>query len=180
MQESLEKEPINEHPQSEENLENQLPIDENVVDNSINAIHELEEQKEKYIRLLAEFENYKRRTAKERIEFFKVAGQDLIKDLLPALDDIERADQVIQESKDLEATKQGLQLISEKVKHILSSKGLKEIDCKEKDFDVDFMESITEIPAPTDQLKGKVIEVVQKGYTLNEKIIRYAKVIVGK
>ncbi|MBC8045464.1 MAG: nucleotide exchange factor GrpE [Fimbriimonadaceae bacterium] len=161
----------------EELTENILAGEEN---ESSSLINELEEQKEKYIRLLAEFENYKRRTAKERIDLFKVAGQEVIKDLLPALDDIDRATIMLTDTKDPDAMKQGLELISEKIKNTLAGKGLKEIDCKGKDFDVDTMESITEIPAPSEELKGKVIDVVQKGYTLNDKIIRYAKVVVGK
>lgn len=157
-----------------------LPVEEITEDNTATLIQELEEQKEKYIRLLAEFENYKRRTSKERMELFRTAGQDVIKDLLPALDDMDRAKAVVDEAKDLDAVKQGLALISDKIRNILSSKGLKEIECTEKEFDVDSMESVTEVAAPSEELKGKVVDVVQKGYTLNDKIIRYAKVIVGK
>ncbi len=164
---------------TEETAENNLPVEEQMVDESTTFIKELEEQKEKYIRLLAEFENFKRRTAKERIEFFKTAGQDVIKDLLPAIDDVERAEQVIAGAKDVEAVKEGLKLISEKIKNILTQKGLKEIECRGLAFDTDSMEAITEIPAG-DDMQGKVVEVLEKGYTLNEKIIRYAKVIVGK
>ncbi len=157
-----------------------LPVEEQVVDETSSFIKELEEQKEKYIRLLAEFENFKRRTAKERIDLFKTAGQDIIKDLLPAVDDIDRASLAVIEAKDINAVKEGLTLIGEKIKNILSQKGLKEIECKGMDFNADSMEAITEIPAPTDEMKGKVVEVLEKGYTLNEKIIRYPKVIVGK
>lgn len=157
-----------------------LPVEEQVVDESSSFVKELEEQKEKYIRLLAEFENFKRRTAKERLDLFKTAGQDLIKDLLPAVDDIDRATVVVNEAKDMNAVKEGLTLISDKIKNILTQKGLKEIECKGLDFNADSMEAITEIPAPSEDLKGKVVEVLEKGYTLNEKIIRYPKVIVGK
>lgn len=157
-----------------------LPVEEQSVDESSSFVKELEEQKEKYIRLLAEFENFKRRTAKERLDLFKTAGQDLIKDLLPALDDIDRATVVVNEAKDMNAVKEGLTLISDKIKNILTQKGLKEIECKGLDFNADTMEAITEIPAPSEDLKGKVVEVPEKGYTLNEKIIRYPKVIVGK
>lgn len=157
-----------------------LPMEEQEIDGTTSASKELEEQKEKYIRLLAEFENYKRRTTKERIEFFKTAGQEVIQDLLPALDDIDRATAIVHEAKDLEAVKQGLLLISEKIKNLLAARGLKEMDCNAMEFDVDTMESVTEIPAPSEELKGKVVDVVQKGYTLNDKIIRYAKVVVGK
>jgi len=160
--------------------ENDLPVEGELIEESTTPIKELEEQKEKYIRLLAEFENYKRRTSRERIELFKTAGLEVIKDLLPALDDIDRAEQVVPDAKDLEAVKEGLKLISEKVKNILHQKGLKEIECKGHEFNTDMMEAITEISAPSDDLKGKVVEVLEKGYTLNDKIIRYAKVVIGK
>lgn len=161
------------------NEENALPIEEQVVDDSTTFVRELEEQKEKYIRLLAEFENFKRRTAKERIELFKTAGQEVIKDLLPSMDDVDRAEQAIAEAKDMDAMVAGLKLISEKFRNTLMQKGLKEIECKGMDFNTDSMEAITEIEAG-EKMKGKVVDVVEKGYTLNEKIIRYAKVIVGK
>ena len=163
-----------------ENQETTLPVEEHPVDETASAIKELEEQKDKYIRLLAEFENFKRRTSKERIELFKTAGLEVIKDLLPSLDDVDRAEQVVANAKDLEAVKEGIKLISEKLKNTLSQKGLKEIECKGLEFNTDLMEAITEIPAPTEELKGKVVDVLEKGYTLNEKIIRYAKVVIGK
>ena len=163
-----------------ENQETTLPVEEQPVDETASAIKELEEQKDKYIRLLAEFENFKRRTSKERIELFKTAGLEVIKDLLPSLDDVDRAEQVVDNAKDLEAVKEGIKLISEKLKNTLSQKGLKEIECKGLEFNTDLMEAITEIPAPTEELKGKVVDVLEKGYTLNEKIIRYAKVVIGK
>ena len=163
-----------------ENQETTLPVEEQPVDETASAIKELEEQKDKYIRLLAEFENFKRRTSKERIELFKTAGQEVIKDLLPSLDDVDRAEQVVANAKDLEAVKEGIKLISEKLKNTLSQKGLKEIECKGLEFNTDLMEAITEIPAQTEELKGKVVDVLEKGYTLNEKIIRYAKVVIGK
>ncbi len=141
---------------------------------------EVEHFKDKYLRLFAEFENYKRRTSKERIEYLRTAGQDVIKDLLPALDDIDRAQEVINDAKDINAIKEGLNLIKEKFKNTLEQKGLKEIECKGLDFNVESMESIAEIEAPSKELKGKVVEVVQNGYTLNDKIIRYAKVVVGR
>ncbi|MFI5171340.1 MAG: nucleotide exchange factor GrpE [Chitinophagales bacterium] len=160
--------------------ENMLPVEEQVTDETTSFVKELEEQKEKYIRLLAEFENFKRRTARERMDLFKTAGQDVIKDLLPALDDIDRAENVIQEAKDFEAVKQGLKLINEKIRSILIQKGVKEIECLGKEFNTDMMEAITEIDAPSEDMVGKVVDVLEKGYTLNDKIIRYAKVVTGK
>lgn len=157
-----------------------LPVEDQIADDSTSAGKELEEQKEKYIRLLAEFENYKRRTAKERIDLFKTAGQDVIKDMLPVLDDIDRAQNAITDAKDVEGVRQGLLLISEKLRTVLQGKGLKEMESKGLDFDSDAMEAVTEIPAAEPGMKGKVVDVLEKGYTLNEKIIRYAKVVVGK
>lgn len=180
MQEMEEKEIKDETLENAETTDAGLPVEEQVIDETTSALKELEDQKDKYIRLLAEFENFKRRTSKERIELFKTAGQDVIKDLLPSLDDVERAEQVVANAKDLEAVKEGLKLISEKLKSTLSQKGLKEIPCKGMEFNTDLMEAITEIPAPTDDLKGKVVDVLEKGYTLNDKIIRYAKVVIGK
>ena len=166
--------------ETNENQAANLPVEEAPVDETSSALKELEEQKDKYIRLLAEFENFKRRTSKERIELFKTAGQEVIKDLLPSLDDVDRAEQVVAGAKDLEAVKEGIKLISEKLKNTLSQKGLKEIPCMGIEFNTDFMEAITEIPAPSEDLKGKVVDVLEKGYTLNDKIIRYAKVVIGK
>ena len=171
--------PVEENSEAAVNEQSALPVEEKMVDESTTWIKELEEQKEKFLRLLAEFENYKRRTSKERIEMLKVAGQDVIKDLLPALDDIDRAEGVVKEAKDLDAVKQGLFLIGDKVKNILKSKGLSSIVQPGDTFDTETMEAITEIEAG-EELKGKVVEVLEKGYTLNEKIIRYAKVVVGK
>lgn len=173
--------------EEENETEELLPIESDNLETEVPAVNEqsvfskeIEAQKEKYIRLLAEFENYKRRTAKERIEQIKTAGLEVITDLLPALDDVDRAQAAIADAKDIEALKAGLQLIDEKFRTTLHQKGLVEIECVGKDFDVELMESIAEIPAMNEEGKGKVIEVVQKGYTLNQKIIRYAKVVVGK
>ncbi len=162
------------------NEQENLPVDEGAVDDATTMVKELGEQKDKYIRLLAEFENYKRRTTKERLELFKTAGLEVIKDLLPALDDIDRAENAIASSKDIEAVKDGLKLMSDKLKNTLAQKGLKEIECKGLPFDTDTMEAITEIAAPSPELQGKVVDVLEKGYTLNDKIIRYAKVVIGK
>ncbi len=160
--------------------EQTLPVEGEIIDDGTSMLKELEAQKDKYIRLLAEFENFKRRTSKERIELFKTAGQEVIKDLLPSLDDVDRAEQVVADAKDIEAVKAGIKLISEKFRNTLLNKGLKEINCKGLEFNTDLMEAITEIQAPTDDLKGKVVDVLEKGYTLNDKIIRYAKVVIGK
>jgi molecular chaperone GrpE len=159
--------------------ESALPVEEQVIDTASTLVGELEQQKDKFIRLLAEFENYKRRTSKERLELMKTAGQDIMVDLLPVLDDIDRAEQVIASAQDVEAIREGLKLIAEKLRHAVSRKGLKSMEVLGTDFDSEQMEAITEIPAGEDQT-GKVVDVLERGYTLNDKIIRYAKVVVGK
>lgn len=141
---------------------------------------ELEEQKDKYIRLFAEFDNYKRRSAKERIELMQTAGREVIASLLDVLDDSERAEKQFQSSTDLEQLKQGVQLVFGKLRSSLQSKGLKAMESINTDFDVEKHEAITEIPAPNAEMAGKVLDEVQKGYYLNDKIIRFAKVVVGK
>lgn len=141
---------------------------------------ELKEQKDKYIRLYAEFDNFRRRTAKERIELIQTAGKDVIISLLDVLDDCDRAEKQIQQSDDINQVKEGIQLVFNKLRGTLQSKGLKAMESINTDFDVEKHEAITEIPAPTESLKGKVIDEVQKGYYLNDKLIRFAKVVVGK
>ena len=141
---------------------------------------ELAEMKDKYIRLMAEFENFRRRTAKERIDLSKTATQDLMGDLLPVLDDMERARQSIESAKSTEAIVEGLELVFHKLKNVTQQKGLKVIDIKAgDDFDSDLHEAVTQIPAPSEDLKGKIVDVIEKGYTLNDKVIRFAKVIIG-
>jgi len=141
---------------------------------------EVDEQKDKYIRLFADFDNYKRRTAKERYELIQTAGKDVITSLLDVLDDCDRAEKQMQTTEDSEQLKQGVQLVFNKLRSTLQGKGLKVMESINTDFDVEKHEAITEIPAPKEELKGKVIDEVQKGYYLNDKIIRFAKVVVGK
>jgi molecular chaperone GrpE len=141
---------------------------------------ELQDQKDKYLRLFAEFDNFKRRSAKERLEQMQTAGKEVITSLLDVLDDGERAEKVMETSEDLGAVKDGVKLVFQKLKTLLEQKGLKPMESVGKDFNADYHEAITEIPAPTPELAGKVLDEVQKGYLLNDKIIRYAKVVVGK
>lgn len=159
--------------------ETALPVEEQVINTTSTLIGELEQQKDKFIRLLAEFENYKRRTSKERLDLMKTAGQDIMVDLLPVLDDVDRAEQVIASAQDVEAIREGLKLISEKLRNVVAQKGLKSMQVIGAEFDSEQMEAITEIPAG-EEMKGKVVDVLERGYTLNDKIIRYAKVVVGK
>ncbi|PWU04013.1 MAG: nucleotide exchange factor GrpE [Bacteroidetes bacterium] len=140
---------------------------------------ELEEQKEKYLRLYAEFDNFKRRSARERIEITQTAGKEVIISLLDVLDDCDRAEKQLEGSQGNEDSLKGVQLVFNKLRNTLAAKGLKPMDCVGKDFDPDKHEAITQIPAPSADLKGKVLEELVKGYLLNDKIIRFAKVVVG-
>lgn len=141
---------------------------------------ELAEQKDKYIRLFAEFDNFKRRTAKERIDLMQTAGKDVIVSLLDVLDDCDRAEKQMQQTEEVTLVKEGIALVFHKLRTNLQSKGLKVMESVAAEFDADKHEAITEIPAPTPDLQGKVVDEVQKGYYLNDKIIRFAKVVVGK
>lgn len=140
---------------------------------------ELEEANNKYLRLYAEFDNYKRRTSRERVELLQTAGKDVIVDLLPVMDDLERALKAIDEHAGDNAVKEGVLLVANKLKKTLEQKGLKEMNSINEVFDADLHEAITNIPAPNDAMKGKVIDEVVKGYLLNNKVLRYAKVVVG-
>lgn len=139
----------------------------------------LAEQKDKYIRLMAEFENYKRRTAKERIELIQTAGKDIIVSLLDVLDDCDRAEKQMSQDTDVNHVKEGSLLVFNKFRKTLEAKGVKSMDSQGKDFDVETQEAIAEVPGTPEQ-SGKVIDVIQKGYLLNDKLIRFAKVVVGK
>jgi len=141
---------------------------------------ELKELKDKYMRLLAEFDNFRRRTAKERLDLIQTAGKDVIVSLLDVLDDCDRAEKQMQSSTDLGAVKEGIQLVFNKIRSSLQGKGVKAMESINTTFDVEKHEAITEVPAPDKKSKGKVIDEVQKGYYLNDKLIRFAKVVVGK
>ena len=140
----------------------------------------IQQEKDKYLRLFAEFENYKKRTSKERIELFKTASQELMTSLLPIMDDFDRGLAEIKKVNDKELLKE-MQLINDKLKNTLIQKGLTEIEVKKGDvFDAEIHEAITQIPAPTEKLKGKIIDAIEKGYKLGDKIIRYPKVVIGQ
>ena len=144
------------------------------------TLEKLAELQDKYIRLSAEFDNYRKRTLKEKMELTKSAGEDLLLSLLPVMDDFERGMQALDKANDITAVKDGMHIIHKKFKDFLDQKGVKEIEAVNKAFDVDYHEAITKIPAPTEEMKGKVVDVVEKGYCLNEKVIRYSKVVVGE
>jgi molecular chaperone GrpE len=141
---------------------------------------ELEEQKDKYVRLFAEFDNFKRRTSKERIELIQTAGKEVIISLLQVLDDCDRAEKQMQETDNVSQIKEGVLLVFNKLRKTLQAKGLKAMESLHTDFDVEKHEAITEIPVADKNLKGKVIDEIEKGYYLNDKLIRFAKVVVGK
>ena len=143
------------------------------------AKQEIAELKDKYLRLYADFENFRRRTSKEKLELLSTAGADMVKQILPVVDDFERAKVSFDSSTDIVALKEGVDLIYTKLFKTLESKGLKPMQSKGETFDVEIHESIAQFPAPSEDLKGKVIDEIEKGYYLNDKVIRYAKVIVG-
>ncbi len=141
---------------------------------------EIAELKDKHLRMVAEFDNFRRRNAKERIELTQTAGKDIISSLLVVLDDVDRASKQLDTTTDITVLKEGISLVFNKFRNIMQQKGLKAMDAVNKEFDADLHEAITEIPAPNPKMVGKVIDVVEAGYYLNDKLIRHAKVVVGK
>ena len=153
-------------------------------DTANSAVSQLEkevaEQKDKYLRLYSEFENFRRRTAKEKLDMIKTANESMISALLPVLDDFERALKNIGQEDNKKEEQEGILLIYNKLNKVLEQKGVTPMDLKQgDDFDAEFQEAITQIPAPDESLKGKIVDVVEKGYTLGEKVIRFAKVVIG-
>jgi len=176
--------PENTSENAAENVENtDAPINETEqapelsVEEKLQA--EVQQLNDKYLRLYAEFDNYKRRTQKERVELLQTAGKDVIVSLLPVLDDFDRALKAMETAADVAPVKEGILLVSTKLKNTLAQKGLKDVESINQPFNTDFHEAITNIPAPTEDLKGKVIDEVERGYTLNDNVIRFAKVVVG-
>lgn len=168
-----------------ENIENQPDetsvenTDETEVNENEKLQNELAELKDKYIRLVAEFDNFRKRTAKERIELHQSAGKEVILSLLDVLDDCERAEKQFETTEDGESLKEGSRLIFAKLRNILYARGLKPLDSVGQEFDTSLHEAITTVPAASEELKGKVMDEIQKGYLLNDIILRYAKVVVG-
>ena len=176
--------------QQNESTENAEETTENSQEETVEqtegeSVNEFEEKytevNDKYLRLYSEFENFRKRTAKEKLDLIMNASEGMMSALLPILDDLERAIKSNEESTDIEAVKEGINLVSQKLTGILASKGLKPMEVEAgADFDLDIHEAITKIPAPSDELKGKVVDAVEKGYFLNEKVIRYTKVVIGE
>lgn len=153
-------------------------------DKNEEKIKELEDsiakKDDQYLRLQAEFDNYRKRTLKEKMELTKSAGESILLNILPVMDDFERALHSMDSKHEESAIKEGIDLIYKRFGDFLKQNGIKEIEAKEQEFDTDLHEAITKIPAPTEDLKGKVVDVIQKGYMLNEKVIRFAKVVIGE
>ena len=169
----------------EQNTENrnegnsqEVPVKEEPLEN---FEEKYQSEKDRYLRLFAEFENYKKRTSKERIELFKTANRDVLSALLPIVDDFDRGISEISKTEEDSNLLQGMQLIYDKFTKTLDQKGLVAMDVKQgEEFDADRHEAVTQIPAPSPELKGKIIDVIEKGYELGEKIIRYPKVVIGQ
>ena len=178
-EENIKEEDIKNEQETQQVDENQ-EVESEVVKEEPTAEELIQIEKDKFLRLFAEFENYKKRTSRERIELFKTAGQELMTSLLPIMDDFDRGLTEIKKAKDKELLK-GMQLINDKLKNTLTQKGLSIIEVKAGDtFDAEIHEAITQIPSPSEDLKGKVIDCVEKGYKLGDKIIRYPKVVIGQ
>ncbi len=157
------------------------PLHDTKEENELDKLKtEIDLYKDKYVRLFAEFDNYKRRNAKEKIELIQTAGKEVITSLLDVLDDCDRAEKQISNSNDIDHLKQGIQLVFNKLRNTLHAKGLKAMESLDSEFDVEKHESITDIEVPEKSKKGKVVDEVVKGYYLNDKLIRFAKVVVGK
>jgi molecular chaperone GrpE len=171
---------VDEEVQDQNNSEKRATEETENIDPMTQLQNDLGKEKDRYLRLFAEFENYKKRTGRERVELFKTASQDVMVSMLPVIDDFDRALKEIEKSGDSSALL-GVELISNKLRETLRAKGLEPIGTKMGDvFDAEIHEAVTQIPAPSKDLKGKVIDVLETGYTLGEKVIRYPKVVIGQ
>ncbi|MBR4381317.1 MAG: nucleotide exchange factor GrpE [Bacteroidaceae bacterium] len=176
-----EEQPVEGEPQNEaKEPEKELTPEEKLQAEVEKLQAEQEEMKDKYLRLSAEFDNYRKRTMKEKAELILNGGEKAFKAILPVIDDMERALTTMQKATDVDAVKEGVALIYNKFVQILGQNGVKAIETKEKELDTDFHDAIAIIDAPTEELKGKILDCVETGYMLNDKVIRHAKVVVGK
>ncbi len=179
-EEQLNEEQAQEEVENEDAAEEEEETEEEEPKKEPTAEEKLAELQDRYLRLTAEYDNFRKRTLKEKIDLQKSANENLLQALLPVADDFDRGLQSVNEATDIKAVKEGLQLISGKFQGFLTQQGVKEIDAVKKVFDTDLHEAITKIPAPSKKLKGKVVDVVQKGYMLNDKVLRYSKVVIGE
>jgi molecular chaperone GrpE len=166
---------IQEEPKAEDKEEEQPEVDK-----VAEITSQYEEMKDKYLRLTAEFDNYRKRTLKEKSDILKYAAEEVLKDLLPVIDDLDRALKAVDAAKDIDSVKEGISLIINKFNDFLKAKGVKEIDALGKELDTDLHEAITKIPVEEEDKKGKIVDVVQKGYMLHDKVMRFSKVVVGE
>lgn len=179
-EETVEMKESNTEDQVTEETAEELEVEEQDVQEEVNEWEEKHKQiNDKYLRLYSEFENFRKRTAKEKLELLSTAGGGVIKKMLPVLDDFDRAILANDESEDAEILKEGFLLIRQKMFGILAQEGLKPMEALKTAFDTDLHEAITQIPSPTEEHKGKVVDVVETGYFLNEKVLRFAKVVIG-
>ena len=183
---------LNDDSMSDENRDTQNPDEEVDLEEMAEAKTEktdeelvvlqnkLAEMQDKYLRLAAEYDNYRKRTLREKAELIQTAGESLLKDILPVIDDFDRGLEAASNAEDMDAVRKGMELIYNKLKDFLTNNGVKEIDAINEPFDTDWHEAITNIPAPSEDMKGLIIDVIQKGYMLHNKVIRYPKVVVGE
>lgn len=176
-QEEVKQEEVTEETVEEEKEESKK---EPTAEDESAVAEKLAELQDKYLRLSAEYDNFRKRTLKEKIDLQKRANQNLLEAILPVADDFDRAMQSVDEAMDIKAVKEGMKLISGKFQKFLNQQGVKEIVAVKKEFDTDLHEAITKIPAPSKKLKGKVVDVIQKGYYLNDKVLRFSKVVIGE
>lgn len=179
---SQEAENLADDQSQEVNTDQEAPLTrEEELEKQLEAANEtIEDQKDKYLRLSAEFDNYRKRTGKEKAELILNGGEKSLSSILPVVDDLERALQMMEKATDVAAVKEGVELIYNKFLAVLGQNGVKVIETKEKPLDTDYHEAIAVIPAPSEELKGKILDCVQTGYTLNDKVLRHAKVVVGE
>ena len=180
VEEAVKQEKAQEQPEEQEAAEETEAEEKEEPKKEPTTEEKLAELQDRYLRLSAEYDNFRKRTLKEKIDLQKSANENLLDALLPVADDFDRAMQSVDEAKDIEAVKEGMKLISGKFMAFLNQQGVKEIEASNKEFDTDLHEAITKIPAPSKKLKGKVVDVIQKGYFLNDKVLRFSKVVIGE
>lgn len=180
VEQPVEEKEVKEEPKAEKKKEKKKSAKEKKANELEELGTKLQEINDKYMRLSAEFDNYRKRTLKEKMELTKSAGEKILVNVLPVMDNFERALQSIDDAKDIEALKEGVHLIYNNFKEFISQNGVKEIEAVNQEFDTDIHEAITKIPAPSEELKGKIVDCVEKGYMLNDKVIRFSKVVVGE
>ena len=180
VEENLNEEQVQGASEEEESVEEAVEEEKEEEKKEASPEEKLAELQDRYLRLTAEYDNFRKRTLKEKIDLQKSANERLLEAILPVADDFDRAMQSVEEAKDVEAVKEGMKLISGKFQGFLNQQGVKEIEAVNIAFDTDVHEAITKIPAPSKKLRGKVVDVVQKGYYLNDKVLRFSKVVIGE